>query len=242
MCSASSTQPVKFDFGETFDSLVDDGFGSTEDKERVWSEEEVELERAEALRVGVERGRAEALAGIEQKILDANGTIAEETRRLVDKLAEITSDNEQQAGSLAMAVGRKIGSELLLQHRDLQIETLVTEALSLLPREPHVVIRLNDALVDGFRLRFEAIAEEQGFTGKLIILGEPDFDSADCQIEWAEGGIRRDVARLDAELDEIVHRHLRTPTEELAPETDADTPNVMSDGAPVDPIEQEDHQ
>jgi flagellar assembly protein FliH len=203
MCAATLKNPMKFDFGETFDD-----FSSGTEKEPAWSAAEVEIERAQAMQLGLEQGRAQALAGIEQKIAESSTAIVKHLTRIDRQVEAATARIADEARALALVVGRKLGSELLAQARERDIEALVSEALSLLSDQPHVAIRVNDDLLDGLRTRVEAIARESGYQGKLILLGEPDLDRADCQIEWADGGMMRDVAHLDADIDRIVRRHL----------------------------------
>jgi flagellar assembly protein FliH len=194
---------MKFDFGETFDD-----FSSGTENEPTWSAAEVETERAQALQLGLEQGRAQALAGIEQKIAESSTAIVKHLTRIDRQVEAAAARIAEEARALALVVGRKLGSELLAQARERDIEALVSEALSLLSDQPHVAIRVNDDLLDGLRTRVEAIARESGYQGKLILLGEPDLDRAGCQIEWADGGMMRDVAHLDADIDRIVRRHL----------------------------------
>jgi flagellar assembly protein FliH len=181
---------------------------------------------------GLEQGRAQALTGIEQKIAESNTIVLKHIARITQQVDAACRTLEDDARALALTVGRKMGSRLLAEARHSEIEALVTEALSLLPGQPHVVIRVNEDLLDGFRLRFEAIAEESGYQGKLILLGEPDIEMADCQIEWADGGMRRDMAQLDSEIDRIVRRHLGHETQS-APPVDAQPGDVTQDATPT---------
>jgi flagellar assembly protein FliH len=40
------------------------------------------------------------------------------------------------------------------------------------------------------------------------VLAEPDMALGDCRIEWADGGINRDSARIDAVIGEAVAGYL----------------------------------
>lgn len=208
MSSTNTANPVKFDFGETFDSLIVDEFDTAGSREKTWTEDEVSEERDEAFAKGIAQGRAEALSGLEQQIVDANSRILAKTQSFDSAITDATRIIEDDARQLALTVGRKIGSQLLMQMREEQIELLLADALALLTNEPHVVIRVNEDMVDSFKIRFDTIADERGYKGKLIILGEPDIDEADCRIEWADGGISRDTKQLDVELDKLVSQHL----------------------------------
>jgi len=209
MSSATASDPVRFEFGEAFDALVDEDYAAEREKEQLWTDAEVEAERDAAYRRGVDAGRAETLNGTESRIAELAAKAVASAAELIGALDETEAALREEAMTLALSVGRKVASELLVQLRDRETEALVGEALAMLAQQPHVVIRVNEDLVDGFRARFETIASERGFAGRLVILGDPDIADADCQIDWADGGIRRDGGDLEAKLDEIVARHLK---------------------------------
>lgn len=229
MATGSMSQPEKFDFGTVFEGPVEEApFSAGKEKEPVWTEEELEREKAEAYARGLAAGQAEALQGIEQRIADAVQHVMDRSQRMLEDVETVRAGLENEAKRLAIATGTKIGSEMLAQMRRQEIEAIVSDALSLLSSQPHVVIRVHEDLLDGFKQRFEAIALQNGFAGKLIILGEPDFDPSDCRVEWAEGGISRDAGALAAQVDEIVSRHL--PAAAADPIAMSDPPETA--GAP----------
>ncbi|MGI9412816.1 MAG: hypothetical protein ACR2PM_04065, partial [Hyphomicrobiales bacterium] len=181
------SQPEKFDFGTVFEGPAEDPpFGAAQEKERLWTEDEVESEKAAAYANGLTAGQTETLQGVEQRIAEAILNVMDRSQQMLEQLEAVRSGLETEAKHLALTVSTKIGSELLVQMRRQEIETIVSNALSLLSSQPHVVIRVNEELLDGFRQRFETIAQQRGFAGKLIILGESDLDRSDCRVEWAE--------------------------------------------------------
>ena len=67
---------------------------------------------------------------------------------------------------------------------------------------------LAPALADRIRPDAEKLAHAQGFAGRLIVMGEPDFAGADCRIEWADGGVARDRASIETEIDTRLSRYI----------------------------------
>lgn len=201
-------QPAKFGFDTVFDGLVDDGRDCEEEKEPTWTADELEAEKAQSFAEGREAGRQDALAGIEEKISQAIGQVLNQSGSTLARLNTVEGTLRAEAKMLSLALGRAVASELLVRHNREVIEQIVDEALGFLSREPHVVIRVHQDLLEGAKSRFEQLAEAKGFSGNLILLGEPDFDPADCRVEWADGGITRDRSVLAAQLDEIIKRHL----------------------------------
>ena len=56
---------------------------------------------------------------------------------------------------------------------------------------------MNDALVEPVDALMQRMARERGFEGRLVILGEPDIAPGDVRLEWADGGVVRDRARIE---------------------------------------------
>jgi flagellar assembly protein FliH len=44
--------------------------------------------------------------------------------------------------------------------------------------------------------------------GRLVVLGDPGTSVGDCRIEWADGGVTRDIGAADAAIGEAVARYI----------------------------------
>src|SRR5581483_9712300 len=88
------------------------------------------------------------------------------------------------------------------------IAALVTDCLRHLNAAPHVVVRVADPIYPQAREKLDAIAQDLGFAGRLVIMAEPDMKPDDCRIEWADGGLTRDRATVEAAISETVGRYL----------------------------------
>jgi len=71
-----------------------------------------------------------------------------------------------------------------------------------------VVVRINDSLYDAAREGIERMAKQSGFEGRLVILAEPEIDSGDCRIEWADGGVVLERTAIEAKINELVGRYM----------------------------------
>jgi flagellar assembly protein FliH len=70
------------------------------------------------------------------------------------------------------------------------------------------VVRINDSLYEPARERIERLAKQSGFEGRLVILAEPDIETGDCKIEWADGGVVLERAAIEAKINELVGRYM----------------------------------
>ncbi len=115
---------------------------------------------------------------------------------------------ETEAVDVAVAVARKLCSELIANEPLAEITGLIRECFSHLVSTPHLVVRINDALYEGARERIEKLAKQSGFEGRLVILAEPAVANGDCKIEWADGGVVLERVAIDAKINELVGRYM----------------------------------
>ena len=123
-------------------------------------------------------------------------------------LSAVEARLETEAVEVAVAVARKLASELIAREPYAEIAALAADCFRHLVAAPHVVVRVNDQLLAGARERLEETMRGSGFDGRLVVLAEPEIAPGDCRIEWADGGIKRDRAAIEAAVDEAVARYI----------------------------------
>jgi flagellar assembly protein FliH len=124
------------------------------------------------------------------------------------RFAGIETRMETEAVDVAVAVARKLCSELIAAEPLAEIEGLVRDCFSHLVSTPHLVVRINASLYDAARERIERLAKQCGFEGRLVILAEPEIATGDCRIEWADGGVVLERGAIDARINELVGRYV----------------------------------
>ncbi|WP_428646266.1 FliH/SctL family protein [Roseibium sp.] len=163
-----------------------------------------------------EEGRVKALQDLQTK---QETLLTQEVCHLVQAVGEVLQTlDEQQANrekdaiSLAFLVARRLCAHLIARQPLAETVALVSECLGPLRKAPHLVIRIAEKDVEALKAQVDPIIHEKGFEGRLVILGEPEISRGDCHIEWADGGIRRDRKRLEAEIDQSIRAFLRART------------------------------
>ena len=144
---------------------------------------------------------------------DRRGALALEEIRLAmqgiqARFAGVERRMETEAVDVAVAVARKLCSELIAAEPLGEITGLVRDCFSHLVSTPHLVVRINDSLYEAARERIELLAKQSGFEGRLVILAEPDIATGDCRIEWADGGVVLERAAIEAKINELVGRYM----------------------------------
>lgn len=208
--------PAKF----TFD--VD--MGRRRERTRVLTEKQLAEHAETARKSGYEQGYAD---GEKSEIARAAQATAEAANRIAGQCAELIAATDatrrQLLGEtvyLGSSIGRKLAAHLVAREPAAEIEALITECLASLDQAPHLVIRCHPDLADIVRETAEQKMTTSGFSGRLVVMGEPDIPPGDGRIEWADGGLVRDSAAILEQIDTCIGSYLDANGAEPAGETE----------------------
>ena len=162
---------------------------------------------ARAYRAGFDAARKEATAESERRVALALEEIGIAIKAIAAGVTSVEDRMETEAVDVALAVARKLCTEMMAAEPLTEIMALVSDCFRHLVSTPHLVVRINDQLYDPAREQIERLAKQSGFAGQLVILAEPDIETGDCRIEWADGGVVLERAAIDAKIDELVRRY-----------------------------------
>jgi flagellar assembly protein FliH len=170
--------------------------------------QKVAAAEARAYRDGFDAAQREAKAESDRRAAAALEGIGTAIKAIVTRFSGIETRMETEAVDIAVAVARKLCSELIAGEPLAEVTKLVSECFSHLVSTPHLVVRINDSLYEGARERIERLAKQSGFEGRLVILAEPGIVTGDCRIEWADGGVVLERAAIEAKINELVGRYM----------------------------------
>ena len=157
--------------------------------------------RAEGYQDGIAEGTRSATARAAERLAHSAEQMADHVAALNAALDDQRHTTLADAVGLASAIARKLAGALLATEPTAEIEALIVECLASLDGVPHLVIRCAPELADAVREIAQARIATSGFTGRLVVLGDPDQAPGDAKLEWVDGGIARDKAALEAEID-----------------------------------------
>lgn len=221
----------KFLFDTDFDDPVPPGRGGAagrRDKEikppepppppppPTFSEAELEAARrqarAEGEAAGREQGHAQGVAETEARI---EAQLSDAYERLVERLELLMADrdaaNEVRTTEplrIGLAVIDRVLPEYIQRYGTAEIEAFMTQCLSEAIDEPRITFRVAEGVVGKIKPRLEQLAEERGFAGRLVVLGDASLGPADARVEWAEGGAERDTEQILQDIGAIASRLL----------------------------------
>ena len=163
---------------------------------------------ARAYRDGYDAALREAKVESDRRAALALEEIGIAVKGISARFSGIETRMETEAVDVAVAVARKLCSELIAREPLGEITALVGDCFAQLVSTPHLVVRINDSLYEAAHERIERLAKQSGFEGRLIILAEPEIETGDCRIEWADGGVVLERAAIDAKINEFVGRYI----------------------------------
>jgi flagellar assembly protein FliH len=170
--------------------------------------QQIATAEAGAYQRGFDAAQREAKVQSDRRMALAIEDIAASIKGIAGRFAGVEARMETEAVDVAVAVARKLCSELIAAEPLTEIAALVRDSFRHLVSTPHLVVRINDQLYETAREHIERIAKQSGFTGHLVILAEPGIETGDCRIEWADGGIVLERATVDAGIDELVRGYM----------------------------------
>ena len=207
------TAPAKFLFDMDF-SAPD----KTRERPATPSEiaQKIASAEARAYRDGYDTAQREAKAESDRRTALALEEIAIGIQGIATRFSGIETRMETEAVDVAVAVARKLCSELISGEPLVEISRLVSDCFSHLVSTPHLVVRINDSLYEAAHERIERLAKQSGFAGRLVILAEPEIANGDCRIEWADGGVVLERAAIEAKINELVGRYMASRNQAAA--------------------------
>jgi flagellar assembly protein FliH len=187
--------------------LFDRDFRETAQVKRI-TEEDV-AQAAEAARA---QGFAEGQAAGARQMAQMLALLGDRAQALIAARDDQSAQDRAAAIEFALAFARKLGGAAVTRAPLAPIAEAATAAFDHLQHVPHLVVRVHEGLVEEVERVLARMAEERGFAGRLIVLGEPDMIAGDARLEWADGGLVREVGALDQAIDKAVADWAADPT------------------------------
>ena len=192
--------------------LFDMDFSAPDKRERAATPSEIAQKiaaaEARAYRDGYAAALREARVESDRRSALALEEIGIAMKAIAARYGTIEMRMETEAVDVAIAVARKLCSELIAREPLGEITALVSDCFAQLVSTPHLVVRINDSLYETAHERVDRLAKQSGFAGRLVILAEPEVETGDCRIEWADGGVVLERAAIEAKINELVERYV----------------------------------
>jgi flagellar assembly protein FliH len=164
--------------------------------------------RAAGRAEGFAEGERSAVAAAARQLASAASSLADRVSAFSASVEDAKKSTLAEATELSASIARKLARALVEREPTAEIEALIAECLASLDGVPHLVIRCHPSLADAVREIATNRMATSGFTGRLVVMGDPDQGPGDGRIEWVDGGIVRDMSAISAEIDNRVAAYL----------------------------------
>ncbi len=175
------------------------------------TEQEILIKQArdEGYKAGLLDGKRDETARILQAQLNAINNISNQCLNLLADRDKVEKQAFYEAITLGTNVGRKLASHLVSSYPDAEVNALVKECLSSLEDVPHLVIRCHPDIADACQENTEQNMKTSGFSGRLVIMGDPEIELGDGRVEWVKGGLVRETKAIDKQIDSSIKNFLK---------------------------------
>lgn len=164
--------------------------------------------REDSYAEGVKAGERNATAVAAQTLAAAAGTLATQGAEMAAALDDATLQARREAIELAASIGRKLALHLLARFPTVELDALIAECMQSLNGVPHLVVRCHPSIADGIRDIATAHMHATGFSGRLVVMGDPDLRLGDGRLEWVDGGLVRDIGAVSKDIDSKISAYL----------------------------------
>ena len=156
-------------------------------------QEQIDALKKESFDAGFEAGKS---AGQEEQAAHLAvllSIVGNNIAALTQNMTALQSEQNTQTRQLVLAIAKKILPEFAARNGLGEIEAILTDAIREMAREPRLVVRVAENQFDLIDERIQSITAQLAYAGKVIVLGDATVASGDCRIEWADGGVERNM-------------------------------------------------
>ncbi len=162
----------------------------------------------EGYQKGLKEGEQTKSARLLQAQLNEINNISKQCATMLSASEKAEKQALGHAISLSLSVGRKLANELVARFPDAELNPLIKECLMSLEDAPHLVIRTHPDIADLSKKNAQEYIAASGFTGRLVVMGDPDISLGDGHIEWVNGGVVRSTKSINEQIDTSINSFL----------------------------------
>jgi flagellar assembly protein FliH len=179
----------------------------TKKVEPTFSEGDVAAAREAGRQEGLVEGRAAATREISQQQAELLSHVERLMQRLSDDVWKVYAQQKQAASDIALTIVRKLLPDYVKKYGMQEMTSAIEASIAEMINEPRLVLRVPDPHFDFISKEVNTIADKLGYGGKIIVLADPNLGEHDCRLEWADGGMERNLNLTWSEIERQVARH-----------------------------------
>jgi flagellar assembly protein FliH len=199
----TTPKPTAFTFDRAFDREAMGERPRTVQRKTL-TLDEIETLKRDAYAAGQRAGEQ----GQVKRQADMLLVIAQKIEALSGALDEALKPARADAVSLGYVTALKLARIALGKFPEEEIKALIARCIEEQKSEPHLVLRVNDTLTEQIREAAKSLGEGRAFGGRIHVIGEPQIPMGDCQIEWADGGLERNLNTALTQIEAVIRNYV----------------------------------
>jgi flagellar assembly protein FliH len=199
----TQTKPTAFTFERAFDREAQ-GERPRSTQRKTLTLEEIETLKRDAFAAGQRAGET----GQAKRQADELHLMAQKIGVLAAQLDASVNPARADAVVLGYMTALKLARIALGKYPTEEIKALIARCIDEQKTEPHLVLRVNDRLHDEIRDMAKSLAETRAFGGRIHVIGEPQIPVGDCRIEWADGGLERNLSAALVQIEAVIRNYV----------------------------------
>jgi len=228
---SDASEARKFLFDLSFDDEASLALPAQPKPKVSYTEEELDEIKKKSYDSGFAAGKNAMLESQQQQTNQLLSEIDIRLTTLFKDTEEKWSDFLIQLQKITLVILRKILPSYVEKNGTDEIDSLVSKTIAEMNQEPRLVLRVAESQFEESNTRINALAENQAYAGKIVLLGDESLAPSDCRIEWADGGIELNQEKIWENVTRIIEsQQLSCPpsvsqmTKETPIEVESETP------------------
>jgi len=170
-----------------------------------------EADVAAAKEAAYQQGLVEGRAAAAKEVNEQQVTMLQHMEKLLERVSgdvwKVFGQQKQAASDIALTIARKLVPDYVKKHGLQELTSSIEHCVAEMIHEPRLVLRVPDAQFDFMSKEINTIAEKLGYAGKIIVLADNTMGEHDCRLEWADGGMEKNLSFTWSEIERQVSRH-----------------------------------
>ncbi len=168
----------------------------------IYTEEQLTLAREQGQAQGKADGLATARKNQEERIAEMLDKTLQQAAEMAAREDRRAAEQSAEAISLSLRIARKLMPQFASQFSLAEIEATILQAVETRKDEPRIAVMVPVVHLDALKDRMDKLAQDKGYTGRVILIADDNLPETDCRVEWADGGMDRLYEQLFALIEE----------------------------------------
>jgi len=170
----------------------------------IYNDTDISVARQEGFDDGKKEGANEALTGIEKTLADTLTAITNDLSVFLSEQNQANIEVSRDAVTLALTIVRKFFPTLNDKTALDEINSVLVVALKRLIGEPEIIIKVNPTISDDLSDKLKHQFPETHPATNVSIVADKGIDKGNCEIEWSNGKMERNINTLMQEIEDII--------------------------------------